>query len=114
MRAISRRFFDCGLDELEDFLRLVRFSGESDTVSGDRVKSSNLPVKTFNRASQTLGQVVKTFNRASQTLGWVVKSFNRVSTNSNRVANLFNRPVKSFGGLAQTSNRAPYNFNAWV
>ena len=79
MRAISRRLFDCGLDELEDFFRLVRFSGEPDTVSGDRVNSFNLPVKTFNRASQASGQAVKTFNRVHPNFRTAVKSFNRVS-----------------------------------
>jgi hypothetical protein len=124
MRAVSRRFFDCSLDESEDFFRLVRVSGETYTVSGDRVNDSSLPFESFNRASRTLGRAVKNFNRAPQTLGQVVKTFNRASQvservvknfnpasiNSNRAVNLFNRPVKSFGGSVQTSNRVPYNF----
>lgn len=63
MRAASRWFFDCGLDELGHFFRLVRLGGESAGTSGKRVDDSNLMVERFNRVSQVLGRMVETFNR---------------------------------------------------
>jgi hypothetical protein len=114
MRAASREFFDCGLDESEDFFRLVRVGGEQAATSGNRVDGAKLMVESFKRVSQTSGRAVKTFKRASQVLGQVVETFKRVSTLFRRAANLLSVPFESSVCSAQTSNRAPYNFSARV